>query len=143
VTASDPPRARATRVERAGALRDDPRATRGRRAEQVVADYLVARGFSILATNLRVGRLEIDLVAQRGDLAVMVEVRTRGRTAFEGALASIAGKKRARIIAAAERLWSERLAAAPGIDRMRIDVAAVSFDGGIASVEYIEGAITA
>jgi putative endonuclease len=114
-----------------------------RRAEDAVAHHLEARGFEILARNLRLGRLEIDIVARLDALAVMVEVRTRGPTAFEGGLASVAGKKKMHLLNAADRLWRHRLSKMPGIERMRIDVASVTFEPDGARVEYITGAITA
>ncbi len=113
----------------------------GRRAESAVADYLFASGFAILARNLRVGPLELDVVARRGPLVVVVEVRTRGPGSYEKAFESIGAAKRARIARAVERLWSERLAKVEGIERVRIDAAAVFVDGPRTRVEYVEGAI--
>jgi putative endonuclease len=114
----------------------------GRRAELAVADYLVARGFRVLARNLRVGSFEIDVVARRDDVVVAVEVRTRGARSFEGALESIGRAKQRRMMAAAERLWRDHLADAPDISRLRIDVASVTFRDGQTFVEYFEGAVT-
>ncbi|HZU82781.1 MAG TPA: YraN family protein [Polyangiaceae bacterium] len=114
----------------------------GRRAELAVADYLVARGFSVLARNLRLGRLELDVVARRGGLIVVVEVRTRGPGSFERAFESVSRTKRARLARAVERLWRERLARMPSVDRVRIDVAAVTFEEQRTLVEYIEGALS-
>ena len=53
------------------------RAELGRRAERLVAEYLQARGFQIVGQNVRVGRLEIDLIARRRELLVFCEVRAR------------------------------------------------------------------
>jgi len=115
----------------------------GRRAENAVADYLHAHGFAVVAQNLRLGMLEIDLVARRGPLVVMVEVRARGDGAYERPFASIAGMKRTRLLRAAERLWRRRLWKMRDVERFRIDVAAVKFEGGKTFVEYIRGAIAA
>lgn len=115
----------------------------GRRAELAVVDYLFVRGFVILAANLRLQYLELDVVARRGPLAVVVEVRTRGTTAYEKSLASLNGKKQMRILQAADRLWRSTLSKDPSIERLRIDVAAVTSDGRTTYVEYIEGALTA
>lgn len=52
---------------------------RGRLAESIAAAYLQLSGFRILGRNLRVGALEVDLVADRGELLVVVEVRLRRR----------------------------------------------------------------
>jgi putative endonuclease len=114
---------------------------RGERAERIVADYLVANGYSILAQNLRLGSLEIDIVAQKGALVSVVEVRTRGETSFLSALATISKVKRARLLRAADRLWQRQLARRTDVDRVRIDVAAVYFGPGAPRVEYIEGAV--
>ncbi len=97
----------------------------------------------MLFRNLRLGALEIDLVARKGALAVMVEVRTRGAGSFLGPLASVDAKKRASLVRAAERLWRDRLSCIEGVERMRIDVAGVTFAPAGPEVEYVEGAITA
>jgi putative endonuclease len=115
---------------------------RGRRAESVVTDYLVAQGHTILERNLRLGSLELDIVTRQGPLVCVVEVRTRGKGSFLPALATISTTKRKHLLRAAECLWQQRFAYAPGVDRLRIDVAAVYFDEGAPRVEYFAGAVT-
>jgi putative endonuclease len=117
-------------------------AVTARRAELAVADYLVARGFRILARNLRLGALELDVVACCRGLVVAVEVRTRGTGSYEGPFESIGRSKRTRIVRAVDRLWRERLAMNPAFDRVRIDAAAVTFIRGQTRVEYVPGAIS-
>ncbi len=104
--------------------------------------WLVERGFAILEKNLRLGPLEIDVVARKGDLVVACEVRTRGPGALASPLASVDAKKRRTMARAAERLWNERLAKLDPPPRLRIDVAAVTQGPGGPLVEYIAGAIT-
>ncbi len=111
-------------------------------AEDAVAHLVEARGFEILWRNLHLGHLEIDIVARKGDLVAMIEVRTRGPGAFERPLASVAGKKKMRLLHAADRLWSRHLKKMEGVERMRIDVAGVTFANGEAQIDYIPGAIT-
>jgi putative endonuclease len=123
--------------------RSTKRASAGRRAEAAAVDYLRSNGFEILGTNVRVGALEIDVVARRGDLVAVVEVRTRGRGSFVGALESVDARKRGRLLRAAARLWREKLSTDESIARLRIDVIAVSFDDGRTLVEHIEAAIVA
>ena len=113
----------------------------GARAEQAVADYLVARGFRLLATNLRLGRLELDIVARRRGLVVIVEVRMRGDGAYVGALESVSVVKRRHLLQASGRLWRQHLVHDLGVERVRIDVAAVTFAPDQTRVEYVEGAI--
>jgi putative endonuclease len=113
----------------------------GRRAESAVADFLFVNGFAVLARNLRLGALELDIVARKGCLVVIVEVRTRGPGAWVGAFESVTPAKQRRILRAAERLWKARLAKAAAIQRVRVDVAAVTFAGGRTSIEYVAGAV--
>jgi putative endonuclease len=115
---------------------------KGREAEQAAADFLVGGGFRILWRNLRIGPLELDLVAQKDDLVVIVEVRTRGPGSFEGPLASVTRTKRRALLRASRGLYRGRLAKMPGVKRVRIDVAAVTLSEDGAGIEWIPGAIT-
>jgi putative endonuclease len=76
----------------------------GDAAEAAVAAYLEARGWRLLARQLRVGRAEIDLLAvDPGPPAalVVVEVRWRARRDFGLAEETVDGRKRARLHRAA------------------------------------------
>ena len=112
----------------------------GREAEALVVDLLVERGLAIVATNLRLGSLELDIVARDGALVVVVEVRTRGPGAWTSGFGSISATKRKRIRWAGERLWRMRYRNDPTVERMRFDAAAVSFGSEGPSVEYVEAA---
>jgi len=112
----------------------------GSAAERAVVDYLRARGFDVVATNLRLGRLELDVVARDGRVVVVVEVRTRGPGAWTSGLGSIDSKKRLRVRRAGERLWRDRYKHDASVDRMRFDVASVTFEAGVPRVEYVVAA---
>lgn len=49
----------------------------GKWGENVAIDCLVAKGYAIRDTNWRLGHLELDIVAMKGDRLVFVEVKTR------------------------------------------------------------------
>ena len=115
----------------------------GREAEEAAAEKLRANGFRILWQNLRIGALELDLVAKKGDLVVVVEVRARGPGAFEKPLASISRTKRRTLLRGVRALWKGRIAKMPEVKRIRIDVAAVTRDEqGALAIEWIAGAFT-
>lgn len=96
---------------------------------------------TVLERNLRVGRLEIDIVARDGPVIAIIEVRTRGPGAWQGPLSSIDAGKRKRLRRAAERLWLRRFRHLEGIERLRFDVAAVDLEAEPGpEVEYIRGA---
>ena len=106
-----------------------------------MCDYLAALGVEILGTNVRAGRLEIDVLARDGEVILVVEVRSRGAGAWVRAFDSIDWRKRQRIRNAGERLWRFRFAKRTDVHRMRFDCASVAFDAdGTAHVEYVRSA---
>ena len=102
--------------------------------------YLERAGANIVATNLRVGHLEIDVVARDGRVIVVVEVRARGPSAWTTGFGSLAAAKKRRIRRAAERLWQRRYRHDPSVDRLRIDAASVTFSGDEERVDYVKAA---
>jgi len=73
---------------------------RGRRAEGLAACWLRLKGYRILARGFRVGVGEIDLIARRGRVLALVEVKARARLAEAGE--SVSRRQRERIGRAAE-----------------------------------------
>jgi putative endonuclease len=117
-----------------------PRGAIGSRAEHAVVDYLERAGFSIVARNLRLGRLELDIVARRAELIAVVEVRTRGATAWTSGFGSLNHAKRERIRRAGQRLWRERFQRDPSAAHLRFDAACVHFESQGVRVEYVPAA---
>ncbi len=113
----------------------------GREAEEIAARHLEDDGFVVLWRNVRIGPLEVDLVAKKDDLVVIVEVRSRGAGSFEGPLASITREKRRLLLRASRGIWRGRLKKMDDVARVRIDVIAVTL-GEAPAVEWIKGAIT-
>lgn len=112
----------------------------GAAAEEAVARYLAVRGFDVVARNLRLGRLELDIVARRGPLVVVVEVRHRGEGAWTSGFGSLDAKKRQRIRRAGERLWQRRFSGDTSVERLRFDAASVTFEDGVPVVDYADAA---
>lgn len=114
----------------------------GRIAEEAASDHLVARGFHILGRNVRLGPLELDIVARAGDLVALVEVRARAEGALVGALASITREKQRRLLRAAARLLADPPFDLEGVTRVRIDVCAVHVSPTGVAVEHLTGVLT-
>jgi putative endonuclease len=49
----------------------------GRKGEEMAATYLQRSGYFVLEKNWRLGHLELDLICRKGDMLVVVEVKTR------------------------------------------------------------------
>lgn len=78
------------------------RITLGRWGEQVAAEYLNQLGYTILGCNLRTPYGEIDLLAQRDDTLVFVEVKTRSSGSLGYPEISITPKKFSHMVSAAQ-----------------------------------------
>jgi putative endonuclease len=110
-----------------------PHLERGRQGEQLAAAWYTSNGFAVLDRNWRCPTGEIDLIARRGDLLVVCEVKARRTDAFGPPAAAVGRLKQQRL----RRLAAAWLAARDvhGVD-VRFDVVAVT---GI-DVEVIENA---
>jgi putative endonuclease len=102
-----------------------PKAARqglGRTGERLAAEELVRRGYSIIERNFRCRYGEIDLIAEKGDDLVFIEVKTRRGNAYGLPEEAVTPRKQQKIVqvasyyldlhACSERSW-------------RIDVVAV------------------
>lgn len=78
----------------------------GRSAEVVAAVWLMARGWRILGFRLKTPQGEIDLLAKRGGILAVVEVKTRA--SIEAALASVHPSQQARLVRAGEAVAARR-----------------------------------
>jgi putative endonuclease len=73
----------------------------GDAGEKAAEDALVRDGYRILARKHRCPRGEVDLVAERGELLVFVEVRTRASAVFGAPEETVGPVKQRRIVRAA------------------------------------------
>jgi len=55
----------------------------GKKGERLALDHLLKNGYTILETNWQCGHKEIDIIAQKAEVVVFIEVKTR-KTAFFG-----------------------------------------------------------
>lgn len=78
----------------------------GRGAEALAALWLMAKGWRVLGFRLKTAEAEIDLLARRGRILAVVEVKRR-RTLDE-ALAAVAPQQRSRLRAAGAALAARR-----------------------------------
>jgi putative endonuclease len=115
----------------------DGRASLGRRAEDMACAHLLGCGFEVVARNVRVGRLEIDVIARRGPLIVFCEVRSRRSAQVMTPAQSIDPRKVARVRSAAAQWLRASREHSP---QVRFDVASVLFDKPEGRLNYLEGA---
>jgi putative endonuclease len=98
----------------------------GKWGEELAAEYLGERGYTILGRNIRTPYGELDLVVSQttpsGNATIFVEVKTRTSTNFGFPEAAVTPQKKQHLIAAAQFYISEH----PEIQGdWRIDVIAI------------------
>jgi putative endonuclease len=94
----------------------------GRRSEVWAAVLLMAKGYRILGFRLKTPQAEIDLLAKRGDVLAVVEVKSR--TSLETALETVTFDQRERLRRAGAQLAANR----PGLKGcgVRLDLVALA-----------------
>jgi putative endonuclease len=100
---------------------------RGLIAEAAASAALEGDGWVVLARRLRTEAGEVDMLAERGGMLAIVEVKARARLA--DAAAAVSPRQRTRLLAAAEIILAEH----PewGIAGVRFDVLVVDATGRV------------
>lgn len=118
----------------------DERVVRGRRAEQLAADYLAEQGYEILHRNWRCRSGELDLVAKRDGVLVVVEVRSRkSRNSAFGTPAESMTARKIKQVRDTAAVYFQQTGNSAAI--IRFDVIAVTFGyGDEFTLEHIQAA---
>jgi len=92
---------------------------RGRAGEALAVAYLEVLGWTIQGRNLKLGGIEVDILARERQTWVIVEVKYRGRSDYGGAALAAGREQQDRLRRAARALGQS------GAAEMRIDVIAI------------------
>ena len=108
----------------------------GKVGEQLAADYLIQKGYTIKNRNWRFKKAEIDIIAQKENTLVMVEVKTRSTTDYGDPQEFIKPKQKNLLITAMnEYVISNDL----DVD-VRFDVIAIVKNDTKTKIEHLEDA---
>lgn len=108
----------------------------GKRGEEIACRYLKDKGYKIRERNWKLGRNEIDLIAQDGDYIVIVEVKTRTSNIVAEPETSVTREKQRILVRAANAYI--RYFRIP--KEVRFDIVAILLDGGNETVKHIPDA---
>lgn len=130
--------AEATEPASAATAEDVRRKTLGERGEAAVARLLLKKGYRILERNYLCRSGEIDIIAEKQNLLVCVEVKTRTPRSWELPEEAVSEVKQKRVMRAARHYMTGFGNPSP----MRFDVASVFCDetGKVLRIEIIESA---
>jgi putative endonuclease len=111
----------------------------GAYGERIAAEYLLGKGYSLLATNWRCTHGELDIVAQDNEMLVFVEVKTRHVSDPADAFLSVTPRKRQRLIASAYSYIDSQTLDNPV---WRVDVVGIALPGsGQPLIVHMEDAL--
>lgn len=96
----------------------------GSLGENMAAHYLRSVGYVILENNFRAGRREIDLIAQKDNLIIFIEVKTRTSRRFGFGEESVSARKRKNLYLAARKFLTDkvRVASNPRFDIICVEL---------------------
>jgi putative endonuclease len=108
----------------------------GYKGEDIAADHLIKSGYKILIRNWKWGKHEIDIIAEKDDLVVFVEVKTRTGDFLGGLPSAISTDKQKSIIYAADGYLQKF-----NVDKeSRFDVITITGSGDSKKIDHIENA---
>lgn len=80
----------------------------GEEGERLAVSYLQKKGYTILETNWRYSRAEVDIIAMDGEVLVCVEVKSRS-TEMWGSPANAVDSKKEKLLADALSMYMEKI----------------------------------
>lgn len=109
--------------------------------EDLAAEFLIQKGYTLRDRNVRIGAKEIDLIAEDGEILAFVEIRARRSSSFVTPAATIDSNKRRHLVEAAEA-WLRREALTDQACRFDV-ISIVHPPGKKPIIEHYEGAFMA
>jgi putative endonuclease len=108
----------------------------GKLGEEIAKTHLKNNGYTILETNWRFKKYEVDIIAHKNNIVTFIEVKARTDNAF-GEPESFVGKQKQQfLISAAHNYLTKN-----NIDfECRFDIISILIINNIPSVKHIEGA---
>ena len=108
----------------------------GEIGEELAAEHLVKNGYDILERNYTYQKAEVDIIAQKGDTLVVVEVKTRSTADFGNPQDFLKPKQIKRLVMAVDAYINEN-----DLDvEVRFDIIAIVIEGKTVDLEHLEDA---
>ncbi len=99
----------------------------GIKGEQIGAEFLLNKGYNILHKNWRSGKKEVDIVAFKDDILVIVEIKTRSKSIISYPEEAVTRKKQEFLRIAA----TDYTAQFPQYINVRFDIISIILDKDI------------
>jgi putative endonuclease len=108
----------------------------GKKGERIAAAFLADKGYRIVETNWQSNHQEVDIIAEKDNLLVIVEVKSRRSSYFGDPEASVTRQKQKMLIKAANHFIASRK-----LDmEVRFDIIAIILHNNTKKINHIENA---
>lgn len=107
----------------------------GKLAEKIISEEYIKKGYTVIERRWRAGKSEVDLIVQKENTIVVVEVKARsGRD--EDAFEAVSRDKRKRMV----KIADSYIRGLKGIHEYRFDIATLTGDPNDYRIEIYEDA---
>tara|TARA_R110000744_G_scaffold81716_3_gene160434 strand:- start:1203 stop:1562 length:360 start_codon:yes stop_codon:yes gene_type:complete len=108
----------------------------GKEGEQIAVDFLKKNGYTITYKNYRYLQAEIDIIARKGDILAIVEVRSRSSDFIENIAETVTAKKIKLLVMAADHYITDN-----NLDvEVRFDIITILKNKSKFELEHLESA---
>ncbi|WP_282049010.1 YraN family protein [Maribacter aquivivus] len=108
----------------------------GKEGEQIAVDFLKKNGYLIKYKNYRYLQAEIDIIARKGDILAIVEVRSRSSDFIENIAETVTAKKIKLLVMAADHYVTDN-----NLDvEVRFDIITILKNKSKFELEHLESA---
>ncbi|MBN1952572.1 MAG: YraN family protein [Bacteroidales bacterium] len=111
----------------------------GKEAEKIAAQYLIRKGYELVAMNWHMCHREIDIIAWDQEMLVIVEVKLRYSDSY-GHPSEFVSRQKQRFLIEAAEAYLETIDSMPEV---RFDVVAILGEKDSFTLEHIEDAFNA
>ncbi|RYD59070.1 MAG: YraN family protein [Sphingobacteriales bacterium] len=98
----------------------------GIKGEQIAENFLLKKGYSILHRNWCFGKHEVDLIAEKDNTLIIIEVKTRSSLAFGFPEDAVTPKKQGYLKSATEAFLDQH----PQYERIQFDIISIHVQRG-------------
>ena len=108
----------------------------GKKGELAACEFLLLKGYEIIATNWRNEKAEADIIARKENLIILAEVKTRS-TEYYGLPEEAVGKRKQKMMVKAAEAFLEEYKLN---NEVRYDIIAIIINEKEHKIEHIEDA---
>lgn len=108
----------------------------GKKGEDLAVDYLLGKGYEIIARNYSFQKAEVDIIAKKAQILAIVEVKTRSTADFGDPQDFLKPKQIQRIVLAVDEFVTSNKMDV----EVRFDIIAIVKTNSTISIEHFEDA---